>query len=81
MNRICFQLSYSYLLSISVVDALADVISRPEAWPSQYETEFSREIDIGISSPQSIDVAPEDRALGMQLERRGDLAFGWQGRF
>jgi hypothetical protein len=31
--------------------------------PSQYETEFSRVIDIGISSPQSIDVASEDRAL------------------
>jgi putative transposase len=31
--------------------------------PSQYETEFSRVIDIGISSPHSIDVAPEDRAL------------------
>jgi hypothetical protein len=31
--------------------------------PSQYETEFNRVIDIGISSPQSIDVAPEDRAL------------------
>src|SRR3974390_2617364 len=31
--------------------------------PSQYETEFSLVIDIGISSPQSIDVASEDRAL------------------
>jgi putative transposase len=31
--------------------------------PSQYETEFSRVIDIGISPPQTIDVAPEDRAL------------------
>ncbi len=31
--------------------------------PSQYETEFSRVIDIGINSPQNIDVAPEDRAL------------------
>ena len=31
--------------------------------PSQYETEFSPVIDIGISSPQSIDVASEDRAL------------------
>ena len=31
--------------------------------PSQYETEFSRVIDIAISSAQSIDVAPEDRAL------------------
>jgi len=31
--------------------------------PSQYETEFSKVIDIANSSPQSIDVAPEDRAL------------------
>jgi len=31
--------------------------------PSQYETKFSRVIDNAISSPQSIDTAPEDRAL------------------
>jgi putative transposase len=31
--------------------------------PNQYETEFNRVIDIGINSPQSGDVAPEDRAL------------------
>jgi putative transposase len=31
--------------------------------PSQYETTFSRVIDNAISSPQSIDTAPEDRAL------------------
>jgi putative transposase len=31
--------------------------------PSQYETEFNRVVDIAISSAQSVDVAPEDRAL------------------
>src|SRR6266852_5758460 len=31
--------------------------------PSQYETKFIRVIDNAISSPQSIDAAPEDRAL------------------
>jgi hypothetical protein len=33
----------------------------PDARPN--ETEFDRVIDIGINSPQSVGVAPEDRAL------------------